>query len=133
MQEMALTKRPLAFPLNEIKTPVNLVARALDRNAPLGYARRLTHELLDATLHVSDTPTNDVGRDWCDEIIAVLASHAKQQLTVGVMPLLRRPEHSAETAGAFTRSVIKPSHTVNDFAVTSVARAMADVSHHLCR
>ena len=74
VQEVALTKRPWPFPLSEVKTPVHLWHGALDRNAPIAIARRLTRELPDATLHVSESSGHDVGHDRSDEIMAVIAS-----------------------------------------------------------
>lgn len=76
VQELALTRR-WTFPLSEIKTPVHLWHGALDRNAPIGIARRLARELPDATLHVSDSSGHDVGRDRSEEIMSVLASYAR--------------------------------------------------------
>jgi pimeloyl-ACP methyl ester carboxylesterase len=75
VQELALIKRPWPFPLGEISTPVHLWHGALDRNAPIAHARRLAHELPDATLHVSDSSGHDVGLDRSGEIMSVLASH----------------------------------------------------------
>ena len=77
VQELALIKRPWAFPLSEVKTPVHLWHGALDRNAPIAFARRLTRELPDATLHVGDSSGHDVGADHSGEIMSVLASHVK--------------------------------------------------------
>ena len=45
VQELALIKRRWPFPLGEISTPVHLWHGALDRNAPIAYARRLAHEI----------------------------------------------------------------------------------------
>jgi pimeloyl-ACP methyl ester carboxylesterase len=75
VQELALTKRPWPFPLSEVSTPVHLWHGALDRNAPIAFARRLARELPDATLHVSDSSEHDVGLDRSDEIMSVLASY----------------------------------------------------------
>jgi pimeloyl-ACP methyl ester carboxylesterase len=72
--ELALIKRPWPFPLIEVGTPVHLWHGALDRNAPIAYARSLASELPDATLHVSDSSGHDVGRDRGGEIMSVLAS-----------------------------------------------------------
>jgi pimeloyl-ACP methyl ester carboxylesterase len=77
VQELAIIKRPWPFPLTEVKTPVHLWHGALDRNAPIAFARRLARELPDATLHVSDSSEHNVGLDRCDEIMSVLASHAR--------------------------------------------------------
>jgi pimeloyl-ACP methyl ester carboxylesterase len=77
VQELALLKRAWGFPLSEVKTPVHLWHGALDRNAPIAYARRLTRELPDATLHVGDSSGHDMGHDHSDEIMSVLASHMK--------------------------------------------------------
>jgi pimeloyl-ACP methyl ester carboxylesterase len=77
VQELALTKRPWAFPLSEVSTPVHLWHGALDRNAPIAIARRLARELPDATLHISDSSGHDVGLDRSAEIMSVLASHVK--------------------------------------------------------
>jgi len=77
VQELALLKRPWAFPLGEVKTPVHLWHGTLDRNAPIAHAHRLARALPDATLHISDTSGHDVGHDRSDEIMAVLASYAK--------------------------------------------------------
>jgi hypothetical protein len=41
------------------------------------FARRLTRELPDATLHVGDSSGHDIGHDRSDEIMSVLASHMK--------------------------------------------------------
>jgi pimeloyl-ACP methyl ester carboxylesterase len=76
VQETALLARPWGFPLSEVKTPVHLWQGALDRNVPIASTRRLARELPDATLHVSDSSTHDVGRDRSGEIMSVLASHA---------------------------------------------------------
>lgn len=77
VQEVAMTKRPWPFALSEVSTPVHLWHGALDRNAPIAIARRLAGELPDAILHVSDSSGHDVGLDCGDEIVAVLASHAR--------------------------------------------------------
>jgi pimeloyl-ACP methyl ester carboxylesterase len=77
VQEIALIKRRWTFPLSEVKTPVHLWHGALDRNAPIAFARRLASELPDATLHVSDSSGHDVGFDRAGEITAVLASYAE--------------------------------------------------------
>ena len=77
VQELALLKRPWAFPLSEVKTPVHLWHGALDRNAPIAFARRMARELPDATLHVGDSSAHDIGHDRSDEIMSVLASHMK--------------------------------------------------------
>jgi pimeloyl-ACP methyl ester carboxylesterase len=77
VQELALIRRPWVFPLGEVKTPVHLWHGALDRNAPIAFARRLARELPDATLHVGDSSGHDVGVDRSDEIMSVLASHMK--------------------------------------------------------
>jgi pimeloyl-ACP methyl ester carboxylesterase len=74
VQELALIKRPWAFPLSEVKTPVHLWHGARDRNAPVAFARRLARELPDATLHVSDSSGHDVGAGCSGEITSVLAS-----------------------------------------------------------
>jgi pimeloyl-ACP methyl ester carboxylesterase len=74
VQELALIKRPWTFSLSEITTPVHLWHGALDRNAPIAYARRLARELPNATLHVSDSSGHDVGVDRNSEITSVLAS-----------------------------------------------------------
>jgi pimeloyl-ACP methyl ester carboxylesterase len=57
--------------------PVHLWHGALDRNAPIAFARRLSRELSDATLHVSDASGHDVGVDRRGEIVSVLAAGAK--------------------------------------------------------
>jgi pimeloyl-ACP methyl ester carboxylesterase len=75
VQELAITKRPWPFPLSEVKTPVHLWHGELDRNAPIAFARRLTRELPDATLHVSRSSGHDVGADRSREIMSGLASH----------------------------------------------------------
>jgi pimeloyl-ACP methyl ester carboxylesterase len=67
-QELALIKRPWPFPLSEVITPVHLWHGAVDRNAPITFARRLARELPDAILHVSETSGHDVGRDRSSEI-----------------------------------------------------------------
>jgi pimeloyl-ACP methyl ester carboxylesterase len=77
MQELALVGRPWPFPLSEISTPVHLWHGAVDRNVPIAYARRLAHELPDATLHVSGSSEHDVGLDRRGEIMSVLASHVQ--------------------------------------------------------
>jgi len=77
VQELALIKRPLTFPLSEVKTPVHLWHGALDRNAPIAFARRLAREMPDATLHVSDSSGHDVGLDRAGEVMSVLASYVK--------------------------------------------------------
>jgi pimeloyl-ACP methyl ester carboxylesterase len=77
VQELALLRRLWTFPLSEVKTPVHLWHGARDRNAPIAYARRLTRELPDATLHADDSSGHDIGHDRSDEIMAVLASHVK--------------------------------------------------------
>ena len=77
VQELALLKRPWAFPLSEVKTPVHLWHGALDRNAPIAHARRLAREMPDATLHIGEASGHDIGHDRSDEIMSVLASHMK--------------------------------------------------------
>ena len=77
VRELALIKRQWTFPLSEVKTPVHLWHGALDRNAPIAFARRLARELPDATLHVSDSSGHDVGFDRGGEVMSVLASYAK--------------------------------------------------------
>lgn len=77
VQELVLLKRPWAFPLSEVKTPVHLWHGALDRNAPIAHARGLARELPDATLHVGESSGHDIGHDRSDEIMSVLASHMK--------------------------------------------------------
>jgi pimeloyl-ACP methyl ester carboxylesterase len=77
VQELALLKRPWAFPLSGVKPPVHLWHGALDRNAPIAFARRLARELPGAVLHVSESSGHDVGADRSDEIAAVIASHMK--------------------------------------------------------
>ena len=77
VQELVLLKRPWAFPLSEVKTPVHLWHGALDRNAPIAHARGLARELPDATLHIGDSSGHDIGHDRSDEIMSVLASHMK--------------------------------------------------------
>jgi pimeloyl-ACP methyl ester carboxylesterase len=77
VQELALLKRPWAFPLSVVKTPVHLWHGALDRNAPIAYARGLARELPDATLNVGDSSGHDIGHDRSGEIMSVLASHMK--------------------------------------------------------
>jgi pimeloyl-ACP methyl ester carboxylesterase len=56
---------------------VHLWHGVLDTNAPIAIARRLEHELPDATLHVSDSSGHDIGHDRSDEITSVLASYVK--------------------------------------------------------
>jgi pimeloyl-ACP methyl ester carboxylesterase len=75
VQELALLKRPWAFPLGEVKTPVHLWHGALDRNAPIAHARGLARELPDATLHIGDSSGHDIGHDRSGEIMSVLAAH----------------------------------------------------------
>jgi pimeloyl-ACP methyl ester carboxylesterase len=75
VQELALLKRPWAFPLSAVKPPVHLWHGALDRNAPIAFARRLARELPGATLHVSDSSGHDVGAVHSREITTVIASH----------------------------------------------------------
>jgi pimeloyl-ACP methyl ester carboxylesterase len=77
VQELALIKRPWTFPLSEVNLPVHLWHGALDRNAPIAFARRLARELPDATLHISDSSGHDVGLDQAGEVMSVLASYAK--------------------------------------------------------
>jgi pimeloyl-ACP methyl ester carboxylesterase len=77
VQELALIKRPWAFPLSEVKSPVHLWHGALDRNAPIAYARGLARELPDATLHIGDSSGHGIGHDRSGEIMSVLASHMK--------------------------------------------------------
>lgn len=76
VQELALLRPPWPFPLSEITTPVHLWHGTLDTNVPIGIARRLAHELPDATLHVGESADHDIGHDRTDEITAVLAAHA---------------------------------------------------------
>jgi pimeloyl-ACP methyl ester carboxylesterase len=76
VQELALTKRPWPVPLSAVTTPVHLWHGALDRNAPVAFARRLARELPDATLHISESSGHDVGHDRASEIMSVLASCA---------------------------------------------------------
>jgi len=76
VQELALIKRRWPFPLSEVSTPVHLWHGALDRNAPITFARRLARELPDATLHVSESSGHDVGLDRSAEVMSVLASCA---------------------------------------------------------
>jgi pimeloyl-ACP methyl ester carboxylesterase len=76
VQELALTRRPWAFPLGEVKTPVHLWHGAADRNAPIAFTRRLADELPDATMHVSDSG-HDVGVDRSGEITSVIASYLR--------------------------------------------------------
>jgi pimeloyl-ACP methyl ester carboxylesterase len=75
VQELALIKRPWAFPLSDVKTPVHLWHGARDRNVPIAFARSLARELPDATLHVGDSWGHNIGHDRSDEIMAVLSSH----------------------------------------------------------
>jgi pimeloyl-ACP methyl ester carboxylesterase len=77
VQELALIKRQWTFPLSDVKTPVHLWHGALDRNAPIAFARRLARELPDATLHISDSSGHDVGLDRAGEVMSVLASYAR--------------------------------------------------------
>lgn len=77
VQELALIKRPWTFPLSEVSTPVHLWHGALDRNAPIAFARRLDRDLPDATVHISDSSGHDVGLDRGDEIMSVLAACVK--------------------------------------------------------
>jgi len=77
VQELALIKRQWTFPLSEVTTPVHLWHGALDRNAPIAFARRLARDIPDATLHVSDSSGHDVGVDRAGEVTRVLASYAK--------------------------------------------------------
>jgi pimeloyl-ACP methyl ester carboxylesterase len=77
VQEVALTKRRWPFPLHEVTTPVHLWHGALDANAPIAIARRLAHELPDATLHVADTSAHDVGLDHSGDIMSLIASCAR--------------------------------------------------------
>jgi pimeloyl-ACP methyl ester carboxylesterase len=77
VQELALIKRPWPFPLSEVSTPVHLWHGALDRNAPIAFARRLARELPDATLHVSESSGHDVGVDRSAEVMSVLDSGRK--------------------------------------------------------
>lgn len=78
VQELALIRRPWGFPLSEITMPVHLWHGVLDRSVPIAFARRLTRELPDATLHVGDSSGHDVGVDRSYEIMSVLASHSKR-------------------------------------------------------
>jgi pimeloyl-ACP methyl ester carboxylesterase len=80
VQELALLRRPWAFALSEVKTPVHLWHGMLDRNAPIAHARRLARELPSATLHIGDSSGHDIGHDRGDEIMSVLASHMKPGL-----------------------------------------------------
>jgi pimeloyl-ACP methyl ester carboxylesterase len=75
VQELALIKRQWTFPLSDVKPPVHLWHGALDRNAPIAFARRLAREMPDATLHVSDSSGHDVGLDRAGEIMSLLASY----------------------------------------------------------
>jgi pimeloyl-ACP methyl ester carboxylesterase len=77
VQETALLTRPWGFPLSGVKAPVHLWQGALDCNVPLASSQRLARGLPDATLHVSESSTHDVGRDCSGEIMSVLASYAK--------------------------------------------------------
>lgn len=77
VQEVALTKLPWPFPLSEVSTPVHIWSGALDRRAPLSFARRLARDLPDATLHVSDSHGHDVGYYSSDEITSVLSSYLR--------------------------------------------------------
>jgi pimeloyl-ACP methyl ester carboxylesterase len=77
VQEIVLTRRPWPFPLSEVSTPVHVWSGALDRKAPLAFARGLARELPEATLHVSDSSGHDVGYDRCDEIVSVLSSYLR--------------------------------------------------------
>jgi pimeloyl-ACP methyl ester carboxylesterase len=77
VQEIRLTRCQLPFPLSEVSTPAHVWHGALDRTAPIAYARRLARELPDATLHVSDSSGHDVGVDRREEIMQVLASQAR--------------------------------------------------------
>jgi pimeloyl-ACP methyl ester carboxylesterase len=77
VQELALIQRPWPFPLSEVSTLVHLWHGALDRNAPIAFARRLARELPDATLHVSDSSGHDVGLDRGGEVMSVLASDVR--------------------------------------------------------
>jgi pimeloyl-ACP methyl ester carboxylesterase len=78
VQEFALIKRELTFPLSEVATPVHLWHGARDRNAPIAFARRLARELPDATLHVRESSGHDVGVDCSGEVMSVLASCVKE-------------------------------------------------------
>jgi pimeloyl-ACP methyl ester carboxylesterase len=69
VQEIVLTRRPWPFPLSEVSTPVHVWSGALDNRAPLAFARRITRELPDATLHVSESSGHDCGYDCRDEIV----------------------------------------------------------------
>jgi pimeloyl-ACP methyl ester carboxylesterase len=80
VQELALLRRPWAYPLSEVKTPVHLWHGTLDRNAPIAQARHLARELPDATLHIGDSSGHDIGHDRGGEIMSVLASHMKPDL-----------------------------------------------------
>jgi pimeloyl-ACP methyl ester carboxylesterase len=75
VQELALLKRPWAFPLSQVKPPVHLWHGKLDRNAPIAFAHRLARELPFAVLHVSDSSGHDVSADRSGEIATVIASH----------------------------------------------------------
>jgi pimeloyl-ACP methyl ester carboxylesterase len=56
---------------------VHLWHGARDTNAPIAIARRLAHELPDATLHVSESADHDIGHDLSDQIASVIASCVK--------------------------------------------------------
>ena len=56
-----------------LTVPVHLWHGALDRNVPLAYARRLSREIPNATLHVCEFSGHDVGVDRGGEITSVLA------------------------------------------------------------
>jgi pimeloyl-ACP methyl ester carboxylesterase len=102
VQELALTKRPWPFPLSEVSTPVHLWHGALDRNAPIAYARRLARELPDATLHVGDASGHDVGHDHAAEIMSVLAQARSLPGRIPVAGSLRcgaRAGDGADVAG----------------------------------
>jgi pimeloyl-ACP methyl ester carboxylesterase len=77
VQEIVLTRRPWPFPLSEVSTPVHVWSGALDNRAPLAFARRITRELPDATLHVSESSGHDCGYDCRDEIVSVLSSYLR--------------------------------------------------------
>lgn len=77
VQELALIKREWTFPLSEVTTPVHLWHGARDRNAPIASARRLTRDLPDATLHISESSGHDVGVDRSAEVMSVFASYTK--------------------------------------------------------
>lgn len=78
VQELALNRCPWPFPLSEISTPVHLWHGALDRSAPIAFARRLARELPDATLHICGSSGHDVGLDRSGEIMSVLSSYLRQ-------------------------------------------------------